>query len=72
VTAAVQIQAYHRDLDLHNHTPQDTYEFINQYYFVEQVKATTAFASHLAVLIPGEEKMYLPLLRAPIVYSGLE
>ena len=62
VTAAVQIQAYHTDLDPYNHTIQDTYEHINQNYIFEQIKGTTAIAGHLAVPMTFNYKFHLPMI----------
>lgn len=62
VIAAVQIQDYHGDRNPQNHTPQDSYDLVNQNYFVEQVKATAAIASQLAVPIRGPVIAYLPLV----------
>jgi hypothetical protein len=64
VTTAVQKQAYHTDRNPYNHTPQDTYEFVNQDYFFEQVKATTAMAGHLLDPITQVRRLLLPYLRA--------
>jgi hypothetical protein len=67
VTTAVQIQNYKgvdKDRNPYNHTPQDTFEYINQDYFFEQVKATTAIAGHLLGPINQVRRLILPYLRA--------
>lgn len=67
MTAAVQIQDYHGNRNPYNHTPQDTYEFINQNYFIEQIRATVAIAYRLAVPVPisGPGRAFLPLIFEP-------
>jgi len=67
VTAAVQIQDYHGDKNPNNHKPQDTYDFVNQNYFIEQIKATAAIAFRLAIPIPvpGAVRAHLPLIILP-------
>jgi hypothetical protein len=62
VTAAVQIQDYHGDLDPHNHQVLDSYGNINQDYLFEQIKATTAIAGHLTDPIVFEHRIRLPLI----------
>lgn len=66
ITAAVQIQNYkgvNKDRNPYNHTPQDTYDYINHDYMFEQIKATTAFAGHLTEPIAFEYKIRLPMIR---------
>ena len=50
----------------YNHTSQDTIAHMNLDYWLEQVKATTAIAAHLAVPVPKAPtpsgSIYLPLL----------
>jgi hypothetical protein len=60
--AVVQNQDYHGDLDPFNHTINDTFDKINQDYFFEQIKATTAFAGQLTEPIAFEHKIRLPLV----------
>jgi hypothetical protein len=47
-----------KDRNPYNHTVQDSIKYINPDYLIEQIKATTAFAAHLAV--PSiERKFYI-------------
>lgn len=64
----MQIQKYKNvegdpeDRNPNNHTIDDTYDKVNQTYFFEQVKATTAFAGHLAEPISFAFRIHLPLV----------
>jgi hypothetical protein len=44
------------------HTPQDTVAVLNLDYLLEQMKATTAIAAHLAVPLALEKKVHLPVI----------
>jgi hypothetical protein len=44
------------------HTPQDSIAHMNLDYWLEQMKATVAIAAHLAVPIPLDRKVYLPVI----------
>jgi hypothetical protein len=60
--AAVQIQDFHGDKDPNNHEVTDTFDYVNEAYYHEQVKATVAIAGHLLEPIAFEHKIRLPLL----------
>lgn len=52
ITAVVQIQNYKKsgkDRNPYYHTDLDSFAYINPDYFLNQIKATTAIAAHLAV-----------------------
>lgn len=44
------------------HSVKDTIAYINLDYWLEQMKATTAIAAHLAVPLEPEEKVFLPIV----------
>lgn len=44
------------------HTPEDSIEQVNLDYLLEQVKATTATAAHLADPIIATDTVYFPVI----------
>ncbi len=51
IPTVLQIQNYQSERNPYNHTPQDNIAHMNIDYWLEQIKATTAIAAHLAVPI---------------------
>jgi hypothetical protein len=61
----LQIQNYEGERNPYNHTTQDSIARMNLDYWLEQMKATTAIAAHLAVPITVAstiEYIYLPII----------
>jgi hypothetical protein len=52
IATVLQIQNYNAERNLFKHTPLDNIANMNLDYWIEQIKATTAIAAHLA--IPAE------------------
>ena len=60
IASGLQIQNYQSERNPYYHTPQDEIAHMNLDYWLEQMKATTAIAAHLAVPV-AVKKAYLPV-----------
>jgi hypothetical protein len=61
IATALQIQSYQSERNPSYHTTQDNIAHMNLGYWLEQMKATTAIAAHLAVPMKFES-VYLPFI----------
>jgi hypothetical protein len=49
IPTALQIESYEGEKNPHHHAPSDSIAQMNLDYWLEQIKATTAIAAHLAI-----------------------
>jgi hypothetical protein len=61
IPTGLQIENYESEQNPYKHTSQDSIAHMNLDYWLEQMKATTAIAAHLAVPI-AVKKLYLPVI----------
>jgi hypothetical protein len=65
IPTGLQIENYEDERNPYYHSHEDRIAYINLDYFLEQMKATTAIAAHLAIPLGFNYKVFLPVIGKP-------